>query len=530
VSAWRILAGPALLWAMLVGAALWARPLMPVDETRYLSVAWEMWQRGDWLVPHLNGQPYSHKPPLLFWLIGLGWWLGGVSELWGRLVAPLFGLANLTLTLVLGRLLWPARTELHATAPWLLLGGLWWAAYTTLTMFDMLVTCFALVGLIGVAQAARGRSAAGWAVFAFGVAGGVLSKGPVILVFLLPPALLAPLWAVEARRRWAAWYGGLAIGLLAGAALALAWALPAAQAGGPAYGDAILWGQTGGRVVKSFAHRRAAWFYLAVLPALLLPWLLWPPLWRGAVAAWRQRGQGSPGARFCAVSIVLPVLVLSLVSGKQPQYLMPLLPLIALAMAAALAHDSGARRLDGWLPAVPALVAGAALTAAILWLRARPEAMRPGLPQWLDDLSLGVGLALVVAAVMAGVLARGARAPMAVAALSVAAVTILHLGARPAARPAFDLAPVAAELAQLEQAGRPLAIDSEYHGQFHFLGRLTRPIAVVPRAGLGGWATANPQGAVIVLERVAPSGLPPRYRQAYRGRALAIRDAGDFKP
>ena len=64
---------PALLWLAVVVAALFSRTLWPVDETRYASVAWEMWLRGDLLVPHLNGETYSHKPPLLFWLIQLGW-------------------------------------------------------------------------------------------------------------------------------------------------------------------------------------------------------------------------------------------------------------------------------------------------------------------------------------------------------------------------------------------------------------------------------------------------------------------------
>ncbi|VAW74626.1 Polymyxin resistance protein ArnT, undecaprenyl phosphate-alpha-L-Ara4N transferase; Melittin resistance protein PqaB, partial [hydrothermal vent metagenome] len=53
--------------AALAAIQLWLRPLLPVDETRYLSVAWEMWSRGDFLVPYLNGEAYSHKPPLLFW-------------------------------------------------------------------------------------------------------------------------------------------------------------------------------------------------------------------------------------------------------------------------------------------------------------------------------------------------------------------------------------------------------------------------------------------------------------------------------
>lgn len=60
------------LWLVLLAVSLATRPLMPIDETRYASVAWEMWLRGDFLVPYLNGVPYSHKPPLLFWLFHLG--------------------------------------------------------------------------------------------------------------------------------------------------------------------------------------------------------------------------------------------------------------------------------------------------------------------------------------------------------------------------------------------------------------------------------------------------------------------------
>ena len=57
----------------LIAVAVLTRPAMPIDETRYLAVAWEMWQSGDYLVPHTNGLPYSHKQPLLFWLINFGW-------------------------------------------------------------------------------------------------------------------------------------------------------------------------------------------------------------------------------------------------------------------------------------------------------------------------------------------------------------------------------------------------------------------------------------------------------------------------
>jgi len=56
---------------LLVPIVFFLQPL-PIDETRYLAVAWEMRQTGEFLVPHLNGALYSQKPPLLFWLINAG--------------------------------------------------------------------------------------------------------------------------------------------------------------------------------------------------------------------------------------------------------------------------------------------------------------------------------------------------------------------------------------------------------------------------------------------------------------------------
>ena len=53
------------LLAVLTLVAVLSRPLTPLDETRYVGVAWEMWLRGDFLVPYKNGAPYDHKPPLM---------------------------------------------------------------------------------------------------------------------------------------------------------------------------------------------------------------------------------------------------------------------------------------------------------------------------------------------------------------------------------------------------------------------------------------------------------------------------------
>ena len=86
-----------------------------------MSVAWEMWLRGDYLVPHLNGTAYSHKPPLLFWLINAGWTIFGINDFWPRIIAPLFGLGCLAMTSLLGRRLYP-KSSAYFLAPLLMVG------------------------------------------------------------------------------------------------------------------------------------------------------------------------------------------------------------------------------------------------------------------------------------------------------------------------------------------------------------------------------------------------------------------------
>ena len=320
------------VWALLVAIALTVRPLLPVDETRYLSVAWEMWLRHDWLVPYLNGSPYPDKPPLLFWGILLGWRVFGVNEWWPRLLSPLAALVCVLLLARLARRLSPDGAAGNAVP---LLSGLLWVTYTTLVLFDALLTGCVLFALLGVTEAALGRSFRGWLMYGAGVGLGVLAKGPVVLVHVLPVALLAPWWAVFVsldRRRW---YAGLLGALALGATIGLAWALVAGARGGPAYREAILWEQSAGRISHAFAHRRPWWWYLPLVPLILLPWTLWPSLWRSFAEL--RRGPPRRATRFALSCLVPGVALLSLISGKQIHYLMPLIPAFAILAGTAVA-------------------------------------------------------------------------------------------------------------------------------------------------------------------------------------------------
>ncbi|HEY7759891.1 MAG TPA: glycosyltransferase family 39 protein [Burkholderiales bacterium] len=436
----RWLAPLAVGWFALVATALWLRPLWPVDETRYLSVAWEMWLRGDFLVPYLNGTPYSHKPPLLFWLMQAGWALFGVNEWWPRAVAPLFALASLFLTALLGRRIWRQHAERGVTAAWILFGSLLFAAFATLTMFDVLLASFVLLGVHGVVRASQGQVVRGFAQLGAAVGLGALTKGPVILLHLLPVALLAPWWMAHPRPALARWYAGVVVAALLGAGIVLTWALPAGTAGGSAYRDAILWGQTAGRMADSFAHRHVWWWYLPMLPAILFPWLLWPALWRALNRL--RMAPSDPGVRLLLAWTVPAFIGFSLISGKQPHYLLPLVPGFALLAAHAL-HASG--RVD--------LLNRVRMLAAV----------SPAL----------------VFAINAGI--------------------VRYVGAD------HDLHPIGDHLRALQRSGVPIAHIGRYLGQFHFVGRLTQPIEVVELDQVQRWVESHPCGRVIGYSDVAPA-------------------------
>ena len=520
----------AALWLLVVAVALVSRPLLPVDETRYLAVAWEMWSRGDFVLPTLNGEAYSHKPPLLFWIIHAGWAVFGVNEWWPRLVAPLFGLAALFLTVGLARRLWPERRDATSAAPLILMASGFWALFTTLTMFDMVLAFFALLGLIGIVDAWRHGGWRGWAILGVAIGFGILTKGPAIGLHILPVALLAPLWggrlegAAGTRRGWGAWYGGIVLALVLGLAMALAWAVPAGLKGGGAFRDAILWGQTAGRMVDSFAHGRPWWWYLATTPPLLVPLILWPGLWR---ALGRNRpGLGDGGLRVCLCWFVPAFLAFSAISGKQLHYLLPVFPALALALArlltapgAAVEDQAPGRGL--FLPgAAVALLALAVLAAGML----APSLDLPSLadrlaPAW-TLLAVAAGAAVAVTP-LAGLTARLA----ALASLSAALVVAAHLVARPALAETMDLGPVAARLGAWERDGRPLAHYGKYHGQFHFLGRLLKPMAIIGDMEVRQWVRRNPRGKIVTYHRRVPERARPDFVQPFRAMTIGVWDA-----
>ena len=505
-----------LCWFFLWYSSYLLRPLWPIDETRYVSVAWEMWHSDNFLVPHLNGAPYPHKPPLLFWLIHLGWALFGVNEWWPRLVPSLFGLMSVFLLGQVCKILWPEKTKMSLLSSLVLMGSVLWAAFCTVVMFDLLLSFFVLLAIVGGIYIIVGKKGRGVVLMGIGLGLGILSKGPVVFVHTLPVLLIFPYWAREIRETSSrSVFACFTAGVIIGIGIALLWVIPAVRAGGEEYKNAILWGQTAHRVTSSFAHSRPLWWYLPWLPVLFCPWILFVSTWKG----WLQAQRTTVGLRFCLTWIVSTLIIFSFLSGKQVYYLLPMLPGIALLLASGLSVEPETRRSEILPFSIFIGLLGMALIVAPLLAR----------KIWLEDRgswALFGGLMLLGTAGIALMLKPGQvfSAVARVFVCTLVSIVVFEVVAVKAIGNRYDLTRAARIIKAYEEQGRPIAYSGKYHGQFHFLGRLERPFQIINDGQVDSWLASHPDGRVIAFyERPLPSSKwKLLYTQPFRSSALVI--------
>lgn len=410
------------LWLLLLaalvvlGAGIGLRDPWPSDEPRFTLVAKQMVASGDWLFPHRGSELYSDKPPMLMWLEAACYQLVGNWRIAFLLPSLLAGLLTLLLTWDMGRRLWNPRVGLFAAVA--VLATFQFAYQVKRAQIDPLV--MALITLANWGLLLHFLKGPNWRAYWLGcfAAGlGVITKGVGVLALLMFVPYLFARWrrwdgvvvpAPGAGWRWAA--GVLA--LLAAIALWLVPMLLAAQARGgaeyAAYVNDILLRQTAKRYGGSVGgHAQPFWYYLPVLLFHFFPMSL---VYASAARAWWRGLQGRDARLllllgWCAIVVVF----FSIAGGKREVYLMPILPVLALALGPTLVQISQARWLR-WLAFGIALLAGLALLlagglalqgrwAGAAALVANRELADGGRSLWF--MLLGMGAVFVLAALLA---------------------------------------------------------------------------------------------------------------------------------
>jgi len=457
---WAVLIAAALLWL----PALGARDLWSPDEPRIAQIAEEL-RAGhagpaSWVLLHLDGVPYTQKPPLYYWLAaGLGTPLGHVTAWAARAPSALAGLASLALTMAIARRLFGPRYS--AWAGLLLLTSVRFADLAQRAQLDVLLTACELAAWWAWLRGAagdwpRGRALAGTHL-ALGAA--LLVKGPVGLLPLVGIALFCAFerrW-LELRQLVAPRWFLLSLGPL------LAWGSAALTLAPAGFFEEAVIDNLGRRVLSGSSHVRPVYYYLYQLPleflpgALLLPWAGW--------AAWRARTGESArasGWRLITAWALSFLVVLSLSAGKRGLYMTPALPALAIGCAVALVDGvSRARRVPyaaGWLLAAAGLGLTALGIAGVL--QAGPL---PDVPPTVDiPRAFWLGVAGIPAGALIGAALLRQRHPLHRAAVCGGALVALQawifLQLYPALDPERSLRPVAEAAVALARPGERIGV------------------------------------------------------------------------
>jgi 4-amino-4-deoxy-L-arabinose transferase-like glycosyltransferase len=395
------------------------------DEAFYAEAAREMVDSGDWLTPRYNYEPRFQKPILFYWLVAATYTISGIGETQARLWAAMAGVGLSLAVLLAGRRWFDLRTATIAAA--IVATTFGYFSIGRLALPDLPLAFFITV-TIGAALAGTVDDdihATKWLLISGAAAGcAFLTKGPVGL--LVPAIVLVPIWILERthfRLNSRAALGAIAVGLAIGAP----WYVGMALTHGAEYLESFFVGDNLERFATSrFNDPRPLWFYLPIVLGGMLPWTplvaAMAPLLQSRAA---RRRWLSPRTWRMIVWAAMPLVFFTISVGKQPRYILPILPPLALLLADAIVQrwTTHGNRRDP-LVQIPAVCVAVLLgMMAVLLYRARPLIVM--VPPVFIDVAV-VAIAVASGIVLGGTLAARSRCIPACIALS-AALTLAGL-------------------------------------------------------------------------------------------------------
>lgn len=347
-----------LVWLLLTA---YLRALLLPDEGRYANVVREM-LNGDWLVPTLNGMPFFHKPPLLYWLDMLAVQLFGMNALTVRAGSILGAWACGMVVFVLLKHWHGVRVAvvtliILATSPLFYFS----AQYNN---HDMLVSGLISIAILLIARAVEdtnilSRRHLRWAYAVCALA--VLTKGLIGIV--IPGMVIVP-WLVV-QRRWKSLgqlFEPVALGIFL--LMVLPWFV-LIQLRYPGFFHYFFIYQHVDRfLMQTFNNVQPAWFFFVVLPVLTLPWAVFGPA--ALNQAWRER---TPLQSLSLWWLLATLLFFSLMHSKLVGYILPAVVPWVILLSLWLAKRSYFK----WIAAFAAMVC----VATAIWIaRIMPDSHR----------------------------------------------------------------------------------------------------------------------------------------------------------
>lgn len=316
-------------------------PPVDRDEARFAQASKQMLERGEYIDIRFQDEVRYKKPVGIYWLqvasVKAGEALGvrdAQTTIWLYRIPSLLGAIGAVLVTYWAALAFVARrTALLAAlmmATSILLGVEARLAKTDAMLLFMSVAAMGALARIYLGSRHTPSRPAGWrmpAVLWTAIAGGVLIKGPLVLMFVALTILA--LGIADRSVRWVRDIRPLT-GFLWVLLLVAPWFIAIVMKSGDDFfmksvGDDMLSKVTSGQE----AHGAPPGYYFL---------LFWITFWPGSVLAglaaptiWKARAE--PGARFLLAWVIPSWIVFEAVMTKLPHYVLPLYPAIAILIA-----------------------------------------------------------------------------------------------------------------------------------------------------------------------------------------------------
>lgn len=318
-----------LLGLLLFFPALGARDFWAPVEPRYAEIARVMFAKGEWIVPMVNGELYTDKPILYFWLVLIASKLvGSVNEWTVRLPAALAGVGLVLVTYRFGKDFFSPRIGFIAGAVIATSVRVIWEARWA--HVDMPFTFFFAMAMYFAAQiVVLGDTGKPILPAYFFMALATLTKG---LIGAVLPALSLLSYLV-ARGDWRLLrQGRLISGIAVFLLIAAPWFIWVSLATDGQWIKDFLFIHHLQRYTSGLGHRQPYYYYFTTLAVDFLPWTIFA---LPALAAFgvNKTSLKEPTTLFFILWFVAVFVFFTLSDTKRDLYLLPLFPPLAILVA-----------------------------------------------------------------------------------------------------------------------------------------------------------------------------------------------------
>jgi 4-amino-4-deoxy-L-arabinose transferase-like glycosyltransferase len=288
-------------------------PLFDKDEGAFCEATREMIVSGDYLMPHMNGQPRYDKPILIYWLQAASAHLFGLNEFALRLPSALASVVWALLTYAFARRYFGRDTAFYAA--FILLTTVQTTIIAKAAIADaVLNACIAATMFASYIYYDSGRKR--WLYAAFAAAAvGMLDKGPIAVMIPLAASFFLALWQRQVKS-WAkaAFHPG---GLLLFLVIVAPWYVFAIIDQGRPILDAWVLKHTLGRVSAPMeGHSGGILYYVPVVLVGLVPFT--SLLFKGIPRL--RTLPADPLARYFLIWFLFVFVFFSLAGTKLPHY------------------------------------------------------------------------------------------------------------------------------------------------------------------------------------------------------------------